>query len=85
MSKAYSSDYSKTTKRILTPDEARLREIFAASALPECYREACKEFDRTGVPENWQIGVAMDAYAMADAMLAVRVSSLTKEAKGTQK
>ena len=85
MSTAYSSDYSKTVKRILTPDEARLREIFAAAALPECYREACKEFDRTGVPENWRIGVAMDAYAMADAMLAVRVSSLTKEAKGTQK
>lgn len=82
MSTAYSSDYSKVAKRIRTADEDRLREIFAAAALPECYREACKEFDRSGVPENWRIGVAIDAYAMADAMLAVRVSSLTKEAKG---
>lgn len=82
MSTAYSSDYSQTAKRILTPDEARLREIFAAAALPECYREACKQFHRTGVPENWQIGVAMDAYAMADAMLAARRVDSGQAAKG---
>ncbi len=44
-----------------------LRDYFAAKALPACLAN-CDEFP----DENWRIGVAMDAYAMADAMLAAR-------------
>lgn len=44
-----------------------LRDYFAAKALPTCLA-SCDEFP----DENWRIGVAMDAYAMADAMLAAR-------------
>jgi len=49
-----------------------LRDYFAAQALPAVYVEACKEMDKTGYPEHWKKGVALDAYAMADAMLAER-------------
>ena len=44
-----------------------LRDYFAAKAMPACLA-SCDEFPY----ENWRIGVAMDAYAMADAMLAAR-------------
>jgi len=44
-----------------------LRDYFAVKALPTCHL-ICDEFP----DENWRIGVAMDAYAMADAMLAAR-------------
>lgn len=49
-----------------------LRDYFAAKAMPECYYEVCRECDITGWPEDWKTGVAMDAYAMADAMLSAR-------------
>lgn len=44
-----------------------LRDYFAAKAMQTCLAQ-CEEFP----DENWRIGVAMDAYAMADAMLAAR-------------
>ena len=49
-----------------------LRDYFAAKAMPACYYEVCRECDISGWPEDWKTGVAMDAYAMADAMLAER-------------
>ena len=52
-----------------------LRDYFAAKAMPACYYEVCRECDISGWPEDWKTGVAMDAYAMADAMLAARGSN----------
>lgn len=49
-----------------------LRDYFASKAMPACYYEVCRECDISGWPEDWKTGVAMDAYAMADAMLAER-------------
>lgn len=49
-----------------------LRDYFAAKAMPACYYEVCRECDISGWTEDWKTGVAMDAYAMADAMLAER-------------
>lgn len=52
-----------------------LRDYFAAKAMPAVYRDLWDDV-RAGrnnsIPEDWRIGVAMDAYAMADAMLRAR-------------
>lgn len=52
-----------------------LRDYFAAKAMPAIYQDMWEDV-RAGrfgnVPEDWKIGVAMDAYAMADAMLRAR-------------
>lgn len=75
MTFAESSDFPRTNtgKRILSPDEARLREEFAKAVLPVCYEEAIEAFKRAGFPdEQWRLGVALDAYHMADAMLVAR-------------
>lgn len=55
-----------------------LRDYFAAKAMPAVYRDLWDDIraGRNGcVPEDWKIGVALDAYAMADAMIAARASS----------
>lgn len=44
-----------------------LRDYFAAKAMQVVLAD-CKEFP----DENWRIGVAMDAYQMADAMMKAR-------------
>lgn len=44
-----------------------LRDYFAAKAM-QVELAQCKEFP----DENWRHGIALDAYAMADAMLAAR-------------
>lgn len=44
-----------------------LRDYFAAQAM-QVELAQCKEFP----DENWRHGIALDAYAMADAMLAAR-------------
>lgn len=49
-----------------------LRDYFAAKTLSVVYAAAIAEMDRTGYPEHWRDDVAMDAYDMADAMLAAR-------------
>lgn len=49
-----------------------LRDYFAAKALPQAYASSVAEMDRTGYPEDWRYGVALDAYSMADAMLRAR-------------
>lgn len=53
-------------------DGMTLRDYFAAKAMPAFYTEACHQFDISGYPEDWKMGVALDAYAMADAMLEAR-------------
>lgn len=49
-----------------------LRDYFAAKALPEAYAAAVIECEHRGWPEDWRMGVALDAYLMADAMLKAR-------------
>lgn len=49
-----------------------LRDYFAAEALPAVYAETCRESVISGWAENWKVGVALEAYQMADAMLAAR-------------
>lgn len=49
-----------------------LRDYFAAKALPAVYSDYCTSARALGFDEDWKTGVAIDAYAMADAMLAER-------------
>lgn len=54
-------------------DGMTLRDYFAAKAMPAVYRDFWDDVraGRNGcVPEDWKMGIAIDAYAMADAMLA---------------
>ena len=44
-----------------------LRDYFAAQAIGPLLQQI-----ETYPDENWRLGIAIDAYAMADAMLAVR-------------
>ena len=51
-----------------------LRDYFAAKALPAVYRmfwDDVRAFGAT-VPEDWRMGVALEAYKLADAMLKAR-------------
>ena len=49
-----------------------LRDELAAKGMPDCYAEYCAHANVRGYEEQWQIGIAMDSYAMADAMLKAR-------------
>ena len=49
-----------------------LRDYFAAKAMPACYAEYCTHANIQGFDEGWKMGVALDAYATADAMLKAR-------------
>lgn len=49
-----------------------LRDYFAAKAMPSVYADYCESASTIGFEENWRDGVAIDAYAMADAMLKAR-------------
>ena len=51
----------------LTDPGMSLRDYFAAQAIGPLLRQ-----NETYQDENWRLGIAIDAYAMADAMLAVR-------------
>ena len=53
-------------------DGMTLRDYFAAKAMPACYAEYCTHANIQGFDEGWKMGVALDAYAMADAMLKAR-------------
>lgn len=54
-------------------DRELLRDEFAKAALPTCYESVIKTLENEGFPdENWRVGVALDAYQMADAMLVAR-------------
>ena len=49
-----------------------MRDYFAAKAMPACYAEYCTHANIQGFDEGWKMGVALDAYALADAMLKAR-------------
>ena len=49
-----------------------LRDYFAAKALPVIVKDYAESAQKVGWDEGWQNGVAMDAYALADAMLRAR-------------
>ena len=46
-----------------------LRDEFAAKAMTACYAEYCAHANVQGYEEGWKVGVALDSYAMADAMV----------------
>ncbi len=51
-----------------------LRDYFAAQAIQAVYKDAMQEArEGSGLfsEPNWRIGIAIDAYAMADAMMSV--------------
>jgi len=49
-----------------------LRDYFAAKILPEATRMYMEYANDHGVDEQWRMGVALDCYMMADAMLEAR-------------
>lgn len=50
-----------------------LRDYFAARVLPAIYTDVITSLTKSGFPsEDWQVGVAIDCYKMADAMLTAR-------------
>ena len=50
-----------------------LHDAFAIAVLPAIYAESVRIMEVSGFPdESWRDGVAMDVYAMADAMIAER-------------
>ena len=49
-----------------------LRDYFAATAMTACYAEYCAHANVQGYEEGWKVGVALDSYEMADAMLKAR-------------
>lgn len=49
-----------------------LRDYFAAKAMPSVYSGYCESARKLGFDEDWELGVAIDAYRMADAMLKAR-------------
>ena len=53
-----------------------LRDKFADSVLPALYTGLVIDaMSGSGWPDNWRAGIAHDAYAIADAMLAARGES----------
>lgn len=52
-----------------------LRDYFAKEALGLCYAQYLNYAEVEGFQEDWRTGVAIDAYMMADAMLAARASN----------
>ncbi|HDL7826277.1 TPA: hypothetical protein PXP39_004190 [Yersinia enterocolitica] len=49
-----------------------IRDYFAKEALGLCYAQYLNYAEIEGFQEDWRTGVAIDAYMMADAMLAAR-------------
>ena len=52
-----------------------MRDYFAAKVMPAIYKDFWDDVrcDRySSVTEDWQMGLAIDAYSMADAMLEAR-------------
>ena len=52
-----------------------LRDDLAANVMPACYADYCKRADVQGYVEGWRVGVAKDANARADAMLAAMLAA----------
>ena len=57
--------------RIETVSDMTLRDYFAAKAMPAVYR-VCIENGAVATGPDWRVGIALDCYAMADALLAAR-------------
>lgn len=53
-------------------DGMTLRDYFAAKAMPILLADYFESAGKTGFDEDWMMGVAVDSYAMADAMLKAR-------------
>lgn len=53
-----------------------LRDCFAAKATPALLAAYCESAKTVGFDEFWMVGIAIDAYKMADAMLKVREVAL---------
>lgn len=50
-----------------------LRDYFAARVLPVIYTDVITSLTKSGFPsDDWQVGIAIDCYKMADAMLTAR-------------
>lgn len=50
-----------------------LRDYFAARVLPAIYTDVITSLTKSGFPsDDWWVGVAIDCYKMADAMLTAR-------------
>lgn len=50
-----------------------LRDYFAARVLPAIYTDVIASLTKSGFPsDDWKVGVAIDCYRMADAMLTAR-------------
>ena len=49
-----------------------LRDHFAGKALGLCYAQYLNYAEGNGFQDDWRTGVAIDAYMMADAMIAAR-------------
>ena len=49
-----------------------LRDRFAAQALPAIYEGCYREWVEQGYPADWRMGIALDCYSMADAMIQAR-------------
>ena len=71
-STSVSTDLVAKQKAIPSVAELDMRDYFAAKAMPACYAEYCAHANLQGYDEDWKMGVALDAYAMADAMLKAR-------------
>ena len=56
----------------LTDGGMTLRDYFAAKAIPSFYKDYAECARNTGWEEDWQMGIALDAYKLADAMLKAR-------------
>lgn len=53
----------------------KLRDYFAAKVLSDVYADYLKHAEQHGFTSDWRIGIAKDAYEMADAMMKVRDSA----------
>jgi hypothetical protein len=51
-----------------------IRDEIAVAVLPAIYKEYFDEFRNSGgkIDEKWREGLALDAYMLADAMIAMR-------------
>ena len=69
-------DFTKAREHDRKVEENRLRDYFAAKVLPSIYEVAMIEASDSGLlqHDDWRVGLALDAYAMADAMMKARQS-----------
>jgi len=51
-----------------------IRDYFAAKALPTVMKNYCDYAEKHGYDEEWRMGIAIDAYSIADAMIKARSS-----------